>query len=88
MSRMISKVAWKIIGSDPTFCGIVFTETFPIPLPNNKILDWTKLKAFADNKLNVAEMVTSVIDRIENTVGKGANAGYQHFLLFPQCFPN
>ena len=25
-------------------------------------------------------------DRVENTVGKGENAGYQHFLLFPQCF--
>ena len=23
---------------------------------------------------------------LENTVGKGENAGYQHFLLFPQCF--
>ena len=22
----------------------------------------------------------------ENTVGKGENAGTQHFLLFPQCF--
>ena len=25
--------------------------------------------------------------RVENIVGKGENAGYQHFLLFPQCFP-
>ena len=24
---------------------------------------------------------------MENIVGKGENAGYQHFLLFPQCFP-
>ena len=23
---------------------------------------------------------------MENIVGKGENAGYQHFLLFPQCF--
>ena len=28
-----------------------------------------------------------VFDRVENIVGKGENAGYQHFLLFPQCFP-
>ena len=28
----------------------------------------------------------SVFDRIENIVGKEENAGYQHFLLFPQCF--
>ena len=24
--------------------------------------------------------------KIENIVGKGEDAGYQHFLLFPQCF--
>ena len=24
--------------------------------------------------------------RVENVVGKGENAGHQHFLLFPQCF--
>ena len=32
-------------------------------------------------------MMISLYDRVENTVGKGENAGYQHFLLFPQCFP-
>ena len=31
-------------------------------------------------------MIISVFDKIENIVGKGGNAGYQHFLLFPQCF--
>ena len=31
-------------------------------------------------------MLISVCDRVENIVGKGENAGYQHFLLFPQCF--
>ena len=25
---------------------------------------------------------------VENIVEKGENAGYQHFRLFPQCFPN
>ena len=55
-------------------------------LPNGKILDWSKLKAFADDKTNVAEMLYSLSDRVENMVGKGENAGYQHFLLFPHCF--
>ena len=27
------------------------------------------------------------INRAENTVDKGENAGYQYFLLFSQCFP-
>ena len=47
----------------------------------------TKLKAFADDKLNITEMTISLYDGVENTVVKGENAGYQHFLLFPQCFP-
>ena len=29
-----------------------------------------------------------VHDMVENIVGKGENAGYQHFLLLPQCFQN
>ena len=31
-------------------------------------------------------MVNPVLDRVENIAGKGENAGYQHFLHFPQCF--
>ena len=50
------------------------------------MLDVTKSKAFADDKLNVAKMTITLFDRVENTVGKGENAGNQHFLLFPQCF--
>ena len=30
-------------------------------------------------------MIISVFDKVENIVGKGENAGYQHFFLFPQC---
>ena len=55
-------------------------------LPNGKILDWSKLKAFADDKINVAEKMISLCDRVENIAQKGENAGYHHFLLFPQCF--
>ena len=55
-------------------------------LPHNKILDGSKLKAFADDKLNATEKLKFVLGRVENIVGKGENAGYQHFLLFPQCF--
>ena len=31
-------------------------------------------------------MMISVCDSVENIVGNGENAGYQHFLLFPRCF--
>ena len=57
-------------------------------LLNDKILDWSKLKAFADDKIYVTIKFKSVLGRVENIVGKGENAGYQHFLLFPQCFQN
>ena len=43
-------------------------------LPNAKILNLTKLKAFADDILNVTKMMISLYDRVENTVGKGENA--------------
>ena len=36
--------------------------------------------------MNVAKMEIYVFDQAENNVGKGENAGYQPFLLFPQCF--
>ena len=47
-------------------------------LPNDKILDWSKLKA--DNDINVIEKLKFGLGRVENIVRN------QHFLLFPQCF--
>ena len=41
------------------------------PFPHDKILDQSKLKAFADDKLNVTKMIISVFDRVENVAGKG-----------------
>ena len=35
---------------------------------------------------NVAKVMISILDRVENNVGKGENASYQHFLLFQRCF--
>ena len=46
----------------------------------------TKLKAFADNKIDFTQMFPFVSDWIENIVGKGENAGYKHFPLFPTMF--
>ena len=61
-----------------------------LTLPNDKILDVTKSKAFIDGKINVATMRISLFNKVKKKkkkVGKGENAGHQHFLLFPQCFP-
>ena len=49
------------------------------PFPRDRILDQTKLKAFADDKLNVTKMIISVCDKLENIVGKGEIACISNF---------
>ena len=68
------------------FFFLQYSQRFFNSLPNDKFLDWSKLKAFSDNKINVIVKLKFVLQRIENLVGKRENAGYQHFLLFTQCF--
>ena len=95
--KVICKGQGKKSGSsfskDGCFEGISVSQTHPVslrtwlnPVPNDKIFDWSKLKAFADDNINVNEKFQFILGKIENIVGKGENAGYQHFLLFPQCF--
>ena len=66
---------YKILSS-----GNGLMRCFLNPLPNDKTLDVTKSKAFADKKLNIAKMMISTFDIVENTLGKGENACYK-------CFP-
>ena len=56
------------------------------PLPDDKILDWSKLKQFVDDNFKFDENSREFSKRVENTVGKGEIAHYEQFLLFPQCF--
>ena len=64
---------------------IIVSDSFN-PFPNDKILDWSKFKAFADDKTNVSKKSKFVMGSVGNIIRKGENAGYQHFLLFPPCF--
>ena len=57
---------------------------YHVTLPNGKTLEWSKLKVFADDKMNATKNYKIVLGRVENIVGKEENAGNQHFLLFPQ----
>ena len=52
------------------------------PFPKRQILDFSKLKEFADDNENRGKFS----ERIENTVGKEEITCYEQFLLFPQCF--
>ena len=66
--------------------GLIVKAVLRLTLPNNKFLDWSKLKAFEDDKTFVTQKLKFVSGRVENVMGKGENAGHQHFRLFPQCF--
>ena len=56
---------------------VSFSKIFSIVFnssPNKKIYDKSKLKAFADDKINVTEKLKFVLGRLENIVPKGENA--------------
>ena len=54
--------------------------------PKWQILDYSKLKEFADDNLEYDENGRKFLKRVENTVGKGGIAHNEQFLLFPQSF--
>ena len=49
-------------------------------LTNNNILDLSKLKAFADDKMNVAQKLKFELGMVENIVDKGENADFHTML--------
>ena len=53
-------------------------------LPNDKILDVMKLKAFADDKIDVAQMMISVLDRLQNIFS--VSTIFYSFFLFQSLF--
>ena len=54
---------------------ILFTISAIIKsFPNDRIIDWSKLKTFADDKLNAAAALFSVYKKIENIVEKAEKA--------------
>ena len=55
-------------------------------LPYYKILDMTKFKAFADDKLRMVETVELVLDREENIVGKRSKCLLPTISSFPTIF--
>ena len=56
------------------------------PSTNGQVLNYSKLKEFADDISKVDEDSRNFSKPVENTVGKGEIAHYEQFLLFPQCF--
>ena len=78
VKRVVHYVNFLCQSTVSVFCYHMHVFVFN-SLPNNNILDWTKFKAFVDDKLNVAKIMTSVFDLVEDIVGKGENAGIFSF---------
>ena len=55
-------------------------------LPNDKILDWTKLKAFGDIELIFHKMIISAFDRVKKHCGKRRKCWLPAFSPFPTMF--
>ena len=65
------------------FFVLILYQTIPTfySLPKDQILDLSQLDAFSDDKTDMTQKLKFVSVKIENIVGKGENALYQHFLL-------
>ena len=56
------------------------------PLPDDKILDRSKLKQSADDNFKFHENSRKLFKQVENTVGKGEIARYEHFSFSNSVF--
>ena len=57
-------------------------------LPNDKNVDLSKLKAFADYESNVTQKLKFALERVENIVGKVENAGFSFsHNIFQRLYP-
>ena len=62
------------------------TRSCTKPFPKQQILDFTKLKKFADDHFKCYENGRKFSRLVEYTEEKREIARYEQFLLFPQCF--
>ena len=66
------------------FCCLVKGEVRCDSFPKRHNLDSSKLEEFADDNFKFVENGRKPSKQVENTVGKGENARYEQFLLFPK----
>ena len=58
----------------------------PDPLPDDKILDWSKLKQIADDNLKFEENGRKIFKPVVNTVGKRRNCLSRAISPYPTGF--
>ena len=56
------------------------------PFPKQQVLDFSKLREFADDYFEFNEIEKKFFKPVENTGGKGAIARYEQSLIFPPVF--
>ena len=82
--HLIFRLQMLSVWTSSTFCHLFkflecdFIHTSPNDNSFNS-LDWSKLKALADDEINVTQILKSVLARTENIVGKEENVSHQHF---------
>ena len=64
----------------------VYSHAYKLGFPKQQILDFSKLKDFADDNFEFDENGRKFSWRVENTVGGGEISRNEQFLLFQQCF--
>ena len=87
--RKLSKGVENTVGKGEIACYgqfLLFPHCFQnacFPWASKGVLVWEWVNSLPNDKiLDVTKFKAEY-----NTLGKGENAGYQHFLLFQQCFP-
>ena len=84
LKKTLEKKAFdKIVGQEEMLVTSILLFN---PLPEDKILDRSKLKQSADDNFKFDENSRKFSKRIENTLDKGEISRYEQFLLCPQCF--
>ena len=68
-------------GLERILCRVLFN-----PLPDDKVLDLSKLKQSADNNFEFDVNSRNFSKLVENPVDKREIGRYKQFLLFPHCF--
>ena len=74
------------------WCGNGIIKLIPMPLHltlpflKGQILDYSKIKEFADNNFNFDENGRKYFKQVENTMGRVEIARFKLCLLFPPCF--
>ena len=69
----------------PLFMRLNFHLSVLHSLPN-KFFVLDQIHSICRQQINVAKIMISVSDQVENIVGKGENAGYQHFFFSQNVF--